>query len=168
MDGKTDDSALEALTKENEALKTKSTALSSDLAARDAKIADLESQMVSIKQDAEKEVSTLKSTIEKYTADMPTVIKSALEAHDAANSEKLAYAASVTELKSVMKDEPAAEFLKTEPNTAQIMSMVKALKSANTGEVGIGAGADLLSTDKDMEKQLTSMGYSSIEFKEGN
>ena len=150
MTNEPDEAPLEALkVKHEEALKTMSMAHDSEVAAKDAEIADLKSQLVTI----EKEKADLKSTIEKSTADMPTVIKSALEAHDAANAEKQAYATSVTELKSVMKEDPAAEFLKTEPNTAQIMSMVKALKSVNHGEVGVGAGAD-----PDGKDAITSMG----------
>jgi hypothetical protein len=148
MKDETDKGALEALKSENEALKTKSTAFDSELAVKDTEIKSLQSQIDETGK-LTAEITELKSTIKdkdvqiaKSANDLGTAIKSALEAHDSANVEKLAFDSAVIELKSVMKEEPADEFLETKPNTAQIMSMVKALKSAPGMQAGAGSGTE--------------------------
>lgn len=167
MTDEPDKGALEALKTENEALKTKSTAL-------DSEVAELKSQLVESGKSKDAEITDLKSTIKekddqivKSADNLETAIKSALVAHDAANVEKQAFDSAVTDLKSVMKDVPAAEFLETKPSTAQIMSMVKALKSASTAQVGASSGGDVGTGEKSVEDQLQSMGIPSIEFMEG-
>ena len=173
MKDETDKGALEALKSENEALKTKSTAFDSELAAKDTEITSLKSQIDETGK-LTAEITELKSTIKdkddliaKSANDLGTAIKSALEAHDSANVEKLAFEAVVTELKSVMKEEPADEFMETKPSTAQIMSMVKALKSASNAHVGAGSGGDIDTGGKSIDEQIQSMGIPSIDFKEG-
>lgn len=162
MTDEPDKGALEALKTENEALKTKSTAL-------DSEITDLKSQLVESGKSKDAEITDLKSTIKvkddqiaKSADNLETTIKSALEAHDAANVEKVAYDTAVTDLKSVMKDEPADKFMETKPSIVQIQSMVSALKdAAPTSEAGAGSGTEAGSEDK-----IESMGVWDDEKKE--
>ena len=148
MTDETDKGALEALKSENEALKTKSTAL-------DSEIVDLKSQLVESGKLKDTEITDLKSTIKvkddqiaKSADNLETAIKSALEAHDASITEKQAFEGAVTELKSVMKDEPADKFLETKPSIEQIQSMVSALKDAQPNtEAGAGAGTESVTDD---------------------
>lgn len=143
MTDEPDKGALEALKDKNEALKTKSMAL-------DSEITDLKSQLEQTGKDKDTEITDLKSTIKvkddqiaKSADNLETAIKSALEAHDAANVEKVAYDTAVTDLKSVMKDEPADKFMETKPSIVQIQSMVSALKdAAPNSEAGAGSGTE--------------------------
>ncbi|MCK5012731.1 MAG: hypothetical protein KAS66_02840 [Candidatus Omnitrophica bacterium] len=154
MTDETDKGAIEALKSENEALKTKSTALGSE-------IVDLKSQLVESGKLKDTEITDLKSTIKekdeiisKSADNLETAIKSALEAHDASITEKQAFDGAVTELKSVMKDEPADKFLETKPSIEQIQSMVSALKDAQpNNEAGAGAG-----TESGTDGDITSTG----------
>lgn len=98
----------------------------------------------------QKENETLKSTLEKMTkeadklkADIPEMLKSTLEAHDAKLKADQEYTTLSTELYSVMKEskESADKILALKPSIEMLKSIILPLKEKNQSNSKVGANA---------------------------